>query len=134
MNKLEIAQELLKNTTNIHLKNLLDEYIINMNLSIAENDFDIYDEWQCIDKCISYFQTVDFNITDWELYEIPIEYTYCFLNTKTRRGFDLVLSNDGQVSPCYVDSNFNQQTALSIQNAIERYYVPDESKGAKKDE
>lgn len=125
MNKIQIAHALFKNTTNIYLENLLENYIANMDLGTAEDDFDIHDEWMGIDKCVSYLQSVSFDMSDWELYEIPIHFTYCFLNAKTEQNFDLVLSDDGQVNPSYVDSNSNQQIAPSIQEAIEKYYIPE---------
>lgn len=130
MDKLQIANELLKNTTNIYLKNQLENYIANMNLyiygHISEGDFEILDEGIALDMCITYIEKEKFDITDWQLFEIPIYYvplqykTHVFYNSKTKQMFDLAVFYDGEVIPRYI-ANGSEKDATSIQEAIEKY-------------
>lgn len=128
MNKLQIAEELQKNTTNIYGKNHIKEYIANMNGYIeghvSEGDFDIRDVGIALDLCFTYIVKERFDIKDWYLFEIPIENVYVFANVKKSEVFDLVVSNDGQVFPSYIDSNSTQQHAISIKEAIGKYVIP----------
>lgn len=124
MNKLQIANELLKNTTNIYLKNQLENYIANMNLyiygHISEGDFETLDEGIALDMCITYIAKEKFNITDWQLFEIPIYYAHVFYNPKTKQIFDLAVFDDGEVIPRYI-ANGSEKDATSIQEAIKKY-------------
>lgn len=124
MDKIQIANELLKNSIE-PIKSILKEYVANMNLSITENNFELYDDWMCIDRCVSYFCSTNFNIRYWQLFEIPIDSVYCFVHTKTLQCFDLVISKDGVVIPTYIDSDSILQSANSIQEAIEKYIIPE---------
>jgi len=123
-NKLQIAKELLKNTTNIYLKKQIDNYIANMNgyikAYIDEKDFVIKDELISLDLCIAYIEREKFDITDWELCEIPIYYAHIFYNPKTEKMFNLAVFEDGEVIPRYI-KNGNEEDAASIQEAIEKY-------------
>lgn len=124
MNKLEIAQELLKNTTNIYLKELIENYIANMNGYIdghvSDGDFEIFDDGIALDMCITYIEKEKFDIKDWQLFEIPIYYAHVFYNPKTDQTFDIAAFEDGEVTPRYL-ANGNEEDAKSIQEAIEKY-------------
>lgn len=126
MTKLQIANELLKNTTSICLKNLIENYIANMNGYVAghisEGDFVIDDELIGLDLCITYIEKENFNIMDWQLLEIPIYYAHVFYNPKTEQMFDIAVFDDGEVIPRYI-MNGNEQDATSIQEAIEKYDI-----------
>lgn len=124
MTKLQIANELLKNTENIYLKNYLENYIANMNgyISghISENDFEILDGGIALDLIFNYIEKENFNITGWQLIEIPIYFVHIFHNPLTKQAFELHVLEDGQVIPRYI-SNGNEKDATIIQEAIERY-------------
>jgi hypothetical protein len=116
MSKLEIAQELFKNTTNIYLKKLIENYIAN-NGSICNAHMDYFIR---LDLCIAYIEKEKFDITGWQLFDIHIEYAHVFYNLKTEQMFELTAFEDGEVTPCYL-SNGNEEDATSIQEAIEKY-------------
>lgn len=122
MNKLEIAKELLKNTLNIYLKNFIENYIANMNGYIEAHISEKNYADACIkfDLCITQIEKEKFDIKDWGLFEIPIEYAYIFYNPKTEQMFDIDVFDDGEVIPTYI-SNGNEEFAKSIQEAIEKY-------------
>lgn len=124
MNKLEIAHELLKNTTNIYLKKHIENYIANMDGYIAghvsEGDFEILDDGIAFDICITYIEKEQFDIKDWQLFEIPIYYAHVFYNPKTKQMFDLAVFEDGETTPRYI-SKGNEEDAKSIPEAIEKY-------------
>jgi len=122
--KLQIANELLKNTTNIYLKNQIENYIANMNGYIngyvSEGDFEILDNGIALDMCITYIEKEKFDIKDWQLFEIPIYYAHVFYNPKTEQMFDIAVFADGEVTPRYI-SKGNEKDATSILEAIEKY-------------
>jgi len=124
MGKLQIANELLKNTTNIYLKNQIENYIANVNGYIhghvSEGDFEILDDGIALDMCITYIEKDKFDIKDWQLFEIPIYYAHVFYNPKTEQMFDIAVFEDGKVIPRYI-KNGNEKDATSIQEAIEKY-------------
>lgn len=120
MNKLEIAQELLKNTTNIYLREFIRGYIENMQ-TIENGQADVDEPLIRFDNCISYIEKVQFDITEWGLWEIPIFYSHCFWNEKTKQFFDLAVWDIGEVIPRYLDSRACEEDAKSIPEAIEKY-------------
>lgn len=124
MNRIEIAKELLKNTTNIYLKKDIENYILNIDYYITghilKNEFYISDTVMGLDMCISYIEKENFNITNWGLFEIPIYYSYVFYNDKTIQMFDIAIFEDATVIPRYL-SKGNEKNAKSIQEAIEKY-------------
>ena len=78
------------------------------------------------DKCISYIKEVDFDINNWMLFEIPIEYAHCFWNETTKKAFDLdIFMVDGEVIPTYLDNKSNEQEVKTIDEAIEKYDITD---------
>lgn len=123
MGKMQIASELLKNSTNIYIQNLIDKYIENIH--VIENNKCENEELIRFDNCISYIKKVGFDIIDWMLFEIPIFYSYCFWNKKTKKAFDLAVWNIGEVIPRYLDCGANEQDAKTIQEAIEKYDTSD---------
>lgn len=119
--KIEIAKELLKNSKNIYISVLIKEYI--ENISLIENNQCRKKEVLRLDTCISYIQKVKFDITGWQLNEVPIFYAYCFLNEKTKEYFDLAALDRDKVCPMYLDENSNEKVANSIKEAIVKYHV-----------
>lgn len=119
MEKIQIANTLLKNTINKYLQGFIKEYILNIE-AIEQRKCE-NETFVRFDNCISYLKEVDFNITDWMLFEIPIFYSHCFWNTNTKQAFDLAVWDIGKVMPRYLDSRANEQNAKTIQEAIEKY-------------
>ncbi|GAF66420.1 putatice ATPase [Bacillus sp. TS-2] len=119
MKKTNIANELLKNTTNEYLKVFITNYILNMEE--LENGYDGDEDLIRFHNCITYIEKEKFDITGWELFEIPIFYAHCFRNEKTNQNFDLAVWEIGEVIPRYLDDNFNEQDSKSIQEAIDNY-------------
>lgn len=111
--KLQVAYELLKNTTNIYLKSEIENYIKAVELNrLTENN--------TLDIRLEYILNEKFDITGWMLYEIPIDYAYCFFNESTKESFDLDLF-DGVVTPAYINENACERDAKSIQEAIDNF-------------
>ena len=120
MTKIEIAKELLKNTTNIHLKSFIKDYITDITeKKVFSED---RDDLIRFDNCISFIEKVAFEIIDWQLFEIPIFYSHCFLNEKKNQAFDLAVWDIGEVIPRYIKDS-NEHDAKSIEEAIEKYEV-----------
>lgn len=124
MEKVEIARELLKNTTNKFIKIFIKEYIdILETNSIKKCSNNMLLKF---DKCISFIKDACFDINGWMLFEIPIEYAYCFWNEETKKAFDLdIFEVNGEVIPTYLDNKSNEQSAITIDEAIEKYYNAD---------
>lgn len=120
MNKLQIAHELLKNTTNIYLREFIRSYIENMQ-TIENGQADVDEPLIRFDNCISYIEKVQFDIMEWGLWEIPIFYSHCFWNEKAKQFFDLAVWDIGEVIPRYLDSRACEEDAKSIPEAIEKY-------------
>lgn len=119
MGKQEIAIELLKNSKFKKIKELIKEYISNI---------EIINEGKCkderilrLDNCISYIEKVNFHISGWMLYDIPIYYAHCFYNSNTNKAFDLAVCDIGEVIVRYIDSNINEEDCETIEKAIENY-------------
>ena len=104
--KLEIANELLKNTSNDYLKVFISNYILIMEE--LENGYDGDKDLIRFHNCISYIVKEKFDITGWMLFEIPIFYCHCFWNTQTKKSFDLTVWDIGKVIPKYLDSEANE--------------------------
>lgn len=123
-NKLEIAKEILKNTKNINLKNFIEEYIDNFNEIQNKNNKKLENlslfEYINFDRCIQYIVNSNFNIREWSLCDIPLSNIYTFYNENRKSYFDLIVYNDN-VTPQYLDENYNTSDANSIQEAIEKY-------------
>jgi hypothetical protein len=120
MEKIEIAKELLKNTINKYIIAFIQDYIEILELDDIKNCNN--EEFIRFDKCISYIKKVGFNINGWMLFEIPIEYAHCFWNKTTKKAFDLdVFDINKQVIPTYLDDKSNEQSAKTIEEAIEKY-------------
>ena len=123
-NKLKIAKELLKNSTNIYLRSFIEEYINNFNEIQSENN-DILEELEFFgyinfDKCLEYINQSKFDITNWYLGEVPIPVIYSFYNDQSKESFDLCLNDKGNIIPGYIDNNHNTSEANSIQEAIQK--------------
>lgn len=116
MTNLEIVNELLKNSKNEEMI-----YILNKYLNCEEYDLSL----MRLNNCINYIEQVNFDITDWMLFDIPIFYSHCFWNTKTKQAFDLVVWDISEVIPRYLDENFNEQDAITIEESINKYCIDD---------
>ncbi|MGG4263766.1 hypothetical protein [Peribacillus simplex] len=119
MNKLEIAEELLKNTDGDYLKVYISNYILYMEE--FENGWDGDIDLIRFHNCISYIEKENFDIRGWMLLEVPIFYNHCFWNEQTDENFDLVVWELGEVIPRYLDSEINERDAKTIQEAIDKY-------------
>ncbi|PGR00760.1 hypothetical protein [Bacillus cereus] len=119
--KLEIAEEILKNTPNIYMQKVIQEYRWYCD-SIENGEFECNEDNMLIPfhSCISYIKEVGFDIKGWGLWEIPIDFLYCFFNETTGKWFDLAVENIDEVKPAYIDSWSNQQIAKSIEEAINK--------------
>lgn len=120
MTHFEIANELLKNSKNDYIKEFITNYILYKTEYEYGNDM-------CFHNCISYIEKENFDITGWELSEVPISYVFCFYNEHKKAAFDLMVSNTGEVIPQYLDSDQNDQQAKTIQEAINNFIVEPES-------
>ncbi|AFU17195.1 hypothetical protein MC28_D146 (plasmid) [Bacillus thuringiensis MC28] len=121
MKKIEIAKELLKNSTGC-IKGFIEKYLLNfkeLEQEIYENEGD--KSLVRLHNCISYIQKEDFDITGWQLWEVPMPYSHCFLNRQTNEQFDLAVWNLGEVIPSYINDFANEQDAKSIEEAIKKY-------------
>lgn len=122
MEKIQISQELLNNTNNIYLKEFINKYI--ESIKEIESNKCWKKEFIQFDNCITYIKKVDFDITGWMLFEIPIcTYLHCFWNKTEKKAFDLVVWDTGKVIPRYTDKCNKEQYANSIQEAIEKYDI-----------
>lgn len=119
--KIQIANELLKNTTNIPLQDFIKHYIMIERNDIM-NEYEDEKDILRLDKCIEYIVESEFDITGWGLNEIPVYYDYVFFNKEKKKAFDLIIYNlNDRVIPSYIDRNYNDQDATTIQEAIEKY-------------
>ncbi|MNW32195.1 hypothetical protein D3C74_91330 [compost metagenome] len=121
-----IAEELLKNTTNIYLKEFIQVYIKQIN-HLEQGTYDkdsIEYEFETLlrfHSCITFIDNVQFNITGWQLNDIPIYYSHCFYNENTKESFDLAVWEIGQAIPVFINSDANEEETDTIQNAINNY-------------
>ncbi|MFJ8531106.1 hypothetical protein [Bacillus sp. NPDC094106] len=117
--KIEIAEELLKNTPNIYMQKIIQEYRWYCDF-IEKGEFECGEDTILIrfHNCISYIKEVGFDIRGWGLWEIPIYYSHCFFNKNTGKWFDLAVWDIGEVIPTYIDGCSNEQIAKSIEEAI----------------
>lgn len=119
--KLEkIAVKLMFNTSNISLYELLSEYILNIE-EVKKNPKNFDSELKKLHYCIEYIESVNFDVSNWEISEIPINYSYCFFNKKEKKSFDLAVYDKNDVTPRYITDSFNEKDAISIEEAIEKY-------------
>ncbi|WP_341963560.1 hypothetical protein NM897_16900 (plasmid) [Planococcus maritimus] len=120
MRKKEIANELLKNTVE-PLNVLLSNYLLI--LSELEEGYESDEQIMRLHYCIKYIEENNFDVEDWGLFEIPHSSVHAFHNKNTDCFFDLTVHDTGEVSPEYLDNEYNMQGAKSIQDAIANYYV-----------
>jgi len=119
MKTLEIATELLNNSSNVHIKEFIKKY--TSKIEELEQD-------ECKDNslirfhnCIIHLKKENFDVKGWMLYEIPVFYSHVFMNKQTNKMFDLVVWNIGEVVPRYLDERQNEQDALTIREAMKKY-------------
>lgn len=120
MSKEEIANELLKNTVD-PLNVLLSNYLLI--LSELEKGYESDEQTMRLHYCVNFIEENNFDVENWELYEIPHPSVHAFHNKQANCSFDLVAHSTGEVSPEYLDIEHNMQRAKSIQDAIANYYV-----------
>ena len=118
-NHLKIANELNVNSTNVYIKELLENYMERIK---DPDEYEGFDDENLIKlhDCICYLveKVKNFDISGWELYEIPVDNTHCFFNQTKNQAFDLIFEGLGHVEPYYIDQNGNQQIADTISDAI----------------
>lgn len=116
----DVANKLMFNTRHVSLNALLNEYILNIkNIKKNPKEFDL--RLERLHYCIEYIVSLNFDISDWELFEIPINYTYCFFNKKDKKSFDLAVYDKDDITPRYLDDSFSECDANTIEEAIEKY-------------
>lgn len=115
MDKLQIAEELLKNSTDNSLSKYIREYIECLKNNRLHNE-----EMILLDNGITYIRDVNFDFTGWMLQESPIGYSYIFYNEANNQRFDLAIFNTGEVVPRYIKES-NERDADTIQEAISEY-------------
>lgn len=65
------------------------------------------------------FRTENESLEGWRLEEIPTAGCYCFTNSKQGYlSFGNYFNDDGKMVPSYIDSESNEQEALSIRDSI----------------
>jgi hypothetical protein len=112
-NKIKVASELLKNTTNIYIQNELTKYIE----AIESNEMTKLNE--DLDLRVCHIIESAFDIEGFGIHEIPIYYSYVFSNENKGEWFDLV-KFEGVVSPRYIEVDC-EYDAETIQEAISKY-------------
>lgn len=119
LNIIDCAKKLLKNTTNIYLKNELEELIINGDCMEEDNMYKVI-------KCIC---ADGYDISNFGLLEIPHVSVYCFGNIDNNKFFDVYLnffnSENKEVSIGFLNDDSNTENADNIQMAIESYQIID---------
>lgn len=119
-----IANKILNNTISKELQNFIKEYISIVERTYIENDDMFEDDIIRFNKCVEYIIEKNFDVSEWGLWEIPIYYAHCFFNDKEEqvKMFDLdVYELDGNVIPTYLDKDCNENSAITIEEAIDKY-------------
>lgn len=119
-----IANKILNNTISKELQNFIKEYISIVERTYIENDDMFEDDIIRFNKCVEYIIEKDFDVSEWGLWEIPIYYAHCFFSDKEEqvKMFDLdVYELDGNVIPTYLDKDCNENSAITIEEAIDKY-------------
>lgn len=116
----DIAVKLMSNTFHVSLNALLSEYVLNIK-GIKKNPKDFNSQLEKLHYCIEYIASVNFDVSNWQLSEIPISYSYCFFNKKENKSFDLAVYDKNDVTPRYLNNSFGEENAKSIEEAIEKY-------------
>ncbi|MCQ4925024.1 hypothetical protein NE686_18125 [Tissierella carlieri] len=119
MEKIEIALELFENTRSKGIKDFIKNYILN--IETIEESKCVDEKLIRFDNCLSYIEKVDFDISGWMLFDIPIFYAHCFLNNNTKKAFDLAVYDIGKVIVRYIDSDMNEEDCETIEQSIENY-------------
>ncbi len=119
MEKVNIAKELLNNSSNVDINKLISDYILNIGKLEQGKCGD--EQLMRLHQCISYIKKDNFDITGWMLSEIPIYFIHSFLNKHTNNAFELTALDDGEVIPQYLDNQENLKNAKTIKEAIEKY-------------
>lgn len=63
-----------------------------------------------------------YELSGFEIYEIPTPTVYIFYNQDKKQMFDIYLENNNAIIS-YLDKNNNQKTAFNIKQAIENYNI-----------
>ena len=116
----EIAIELSKNSSTLY-KQVFSELITKLEELKKGNCNDI--EVKNLYFCLDFISKSNFDITGWKLHQIPIYYAFCFNKKETNEWFDLNVYN-GNVKPGYLDNATNEKDALSIEETISNYCIP----------
>ena len=119
---LENAKIILNNT------NSNNSFYLQQDLELFIEDFSNYgydtDFIELLDV-FEYIATDGFDVTDFELYEIPHPSVYSFYNKTTNQMFDICINNfcnyNQKTYAAYLNKNKNQCYANNITEAIEKY-------------
>lgn len=112
----DITKELIKNTDNIFYKEDLELFL---------EDFIDFKEFADRQDLLNVIYTIvqdGYELSGFEIYEIPTSTVYIFYNQDKKQMFDICLENNNAVIS-YLDDNNNQKTAFNIKHAIENYNI-----------
>lgn len=121
--KAGIIDELKSNSVGSSLFEYLEEYEEAYRTNKIEK-FEMMDIDKVIDYIVNEVDSKKFDIKGWELYEIPIDYCFCFRNKNNEQYFDLCIwtNEENKVYPYYMVYS-EPHEANSIQEAIEKYKI-----------
>lgn len=111
-----VTKELLKNTDNIFYKEELELFL---------EDFIDFKEFVDRQDLLNVIYTIvqdGYELSGFEIYEIPTPTVYIFYNQDKKQMFDIYLENNNAIIS-YLDKNNNQKTAFNIKQAIENYNI-----------
>ena len=112
----DITKELIKNTDNIFYKEDLELFL---------EDFIDFKEFADRQDLLNVIYTIvqdGYELSGFEIYEIPTSTVYIFYNQDKKQMFDICLENNNAVIS-YLDDKNNQKTAFNIKHAIENYNI-----------
>ena len=112
----DITKELIKNTDNIFYKEDLELFL---------EDFIDFKEFADRQDLLNVIYTIvqdGYELSGFEIYEIPTSTAYIFYNQDKKQMFDICLENNNAVIS-YLDDKNNQKTAFNIKHAIENYNI-----------
>lgn len=119
MSILKCAEEVLKNTRNVYLCDDLESFI---------DDYLEFGEETDYQELLHVFMKIcedGFDLSGFELFEIPHYSVYIFYNKYRNQMFDVCIDDffDTGEYTCiaYIDENNNECVAYTIQEAIEKY-------------
>lgn len=116
MNKSEIIKELISNTTTIQYRQILQNHLESNLIGLGD--------WKRMDSVISYIYEDGYDITGFQLYDIPHKHMYSFYNESTNSIFYIYIEdfngNGNAVIAGYINDESCTADALNIKDAIDK--------------